>query len=72
MTSIRSALHSMTLSLRRRLRPVEEPPASDPFDHPAIRRMSFRELADLPLPRPTGAQALHELAANLDASPRVP
>lgn len=26
--------------------------ASDPLDHPAVRRMSLRELADLPLPRP--------------------
>ncbi|WP_256377566.1 hypothetical protein [Oceanicola sp. D3] len=31
------------------------PPASDPADplaHPALRAMSARELADLPLPRP--------------------
>lgn len=25
----------------------------DPVDHPAIRRMDMRELADLPLPKPT-------------------
>ncbi|SIO33094.1 hypothetical protein [Vannielia litorea] len=27
-------------------------PAPDPIDHPALRRLSPRDLADLPLPRP--------------------
>ena len=28
-----------------------EPNVPDPIDHPAIKRMTQRELADLPLPR---------------------
>jgi hypothetical protein len=33
------------------------PAAGDPLDHPDIARMSLRELADLPLPRPSGSRA---------------
>ena len=43
-------LHLMTDALRRHLGPSEVP-APDPLDHPALRRMSPRELADLPVPR---------------------
>ncbi|WP_157973638.1 hypothetical protein [Tropicimonas sp. IMCC34043] len=31
-------------------------PGPDPIDHPVLRRMSPRELADLPMPRPEPAQ----------------
>ncbi|WP_274608804.1 hypothetical protein [Vannielia litorea] len=38
----------------RRLFPTQpKPDPEDPFTHPAVRTMSARELADLPLPRPT-------------------
>lgn len=46
-------LHLMTDALRRRLGSAGTP-APDPLDHPALRRMSLRELADLPVPRPEG------------------
>lgn len=51
MTHLIPVLHLMTDALRRRLGPPTEAPAPDPLDHPALRRMSLRELADLPLPR---------------------
>lgn len=49
-------LHLMTDALRRHLGPVEGP-APDPLDHPALRGMSLRDLADLPLPRPQASAA---------------
>ena len=52
MTHLIPALHFMTEALRRRLAP-REVPAPDVIDHPDLRRMSPRELADLPLPRHT-------------------
>lgn len=53
--------------LRRRLDPAVGAP-EEALDHPDLRRMSPRELADLPLPRPVlpRADALgegHDLAA---------
>jgi hypothetical protein len=51
MTHLIPVLHLMTDALRRHLGPSEVP-APDPLDHPALRRMSPRELADLPVPRP--------------------
>jgi hypothetical protein len=56
MTHLIPVLHLMTEALRRRLGQTEVP-APDPLDHPALRRMSPRELADLPVPRPEGAEA---------------
>lgn len=38
--------------LRRLFPPLPRPDPADPLDHPALRAMSPRELADLPLPRP--------------------
>ncbi|EYD78010.1 hypothetical protein Rumeso_00347 [Rubellimicrobium mesophilum DSM 19309] len=55
MTHLIPVLHFMTDALRRRLGPAEAP-AAEPLDHPALRRMSPRELADLPLPRPEVAE----------------
>ena len=50
MTHLIPVLHLMTDVLRRHLS-LPEVPALDPLDHPALRRMSLRDLADLPLPR---------------------
>ena len=55
MTHLIPVLHFMTDALRRRLGSIEVP-APDPLDHPALRRMSVRDLADLPVPRPEGAR----------------
>ena len=51
MTHFLPVLHLMTSALRRHLDPPDEVPAGDPGDHPALRRLSPRELADLPFPR---------------------
>ena len=56
MTHFLPVLHLMTEALRRRLL-LPEAPVPDPIDHPALRRMSSRELADLPLPRPLAEEA---------------
>lgn len=56
MTTRIPVLHFMTEALRRRLSPGEAP-APDPLDHPDLRRMSLRELADLPMPRPAAEDA---------------
>lgn len=48
------------MGLYRRLKAAITVPSPDPIDHPAIRRMSLRELADLPFPRadsPFGTRA---------------
>lgn len=42
----------MLTFLRQLFAPRPLPDPADPFSHPAIRAMSGRELADLPLPRP--------------------
>ncbi len=52
MTHLFPVLHFMTDAVSRHLGPAQVP-APDPFDHPALRRMSLRELADLPAPRPS-------------------
>jgi len=56
MTHLIPVLNLMTDALRRRLAPIGAP-ASDPLDHPALRGMSLRELADLPVPRGAGRGA---------------
>ena len=56
MTHLIPVLYLMTSALRRRLGPTEAP-APDPIDHPLLRRMSERELADLPFPRPSAGSA---------------
>lgn len=38
--------------LARLFPPLPAPDPADPLTHPALRAMSPRELADLPLPRP--------------------
>lgn len=43
---------AMRSLLRRRLATRTEASAPDPIDHPALRHLSPRELADLPFPRP--------------------
>lgn len=58
MTHLLPVLRLMTDALHRRLGPQVEAPVPDPLDHPALRRMSPRELADLPLPRHGPADAL--------------
>ena len=50
MTRLIPLLHLMTHVLRRHLTPPEVP-ARDPLDPAALRRMSPRDLADLPEPR---------------------
>ena len=57
MTHLLPVLHFMTEALRRRLA-LGEVPAPDPLDHPDLRRMSLRELADLPVPRPGGEESV--------------
>ena len=57
MTRFLPVLNVVTLALRRRLGPADEPPAPEPLDHPALRGLSPRELADLPLPRPAAGEA---------------
>lgn len=37
--------------------PSADAPGADPGDHPALRALSPRELADLPFPRPAGQAA---------------
>lgn len=54
MTHFLPVLHLMTSALRRRLSIDGEAPAPDPLDHPALRGLGLREIADLPLPRPAG------------------
>ena len=54
MTHFLPVLHLMTSALRRHLDPPDEVPAADPGDHPALRTLSPRDLADLPFPRPAG------------------
>ena len=56
MTHLIPVLHLMTDALRRRLGSTGAP-APDPLDHPALRGMSLREIADLPVPRPAGPGA---------------
>jgi hypothetical protein len=56
MTHLIPVLHLMTSALRRRLLPPKGAPGPDPIDHPLLRRMSERELADLPFPRPSHTQ----------------
>ena len=61
MTHLIPVLHFMTDALRRRLGSTEVP-APDPLDHPALRRMSARDLADLPMPRPDRAEMADKAA----------
>lgn len=56
MSPLIPVLHLMTEAVRRRLS-LPEVPAPDPLDHPALRRMSPRDLADLPVPRPWDGEA---------------
>ena len=53
MTHFLPVLHLMTSALRRHL-DSDEVPVGDPGDHPALRRLPPRELADLPFPRSAG------------------
>lgn len=39
------------MSILRKIFRLSEPISTDPIDHPDLRRMTSRELADLPFPR---------------------
>lgn len=57
MTHFLSVLDLMTSALRRRLAILDEAPPAEPLDHPDLGRLSLRDLADLPLPRPEPRQS---------------
>ncbi|MDQ0395349.1 hypothetical protein [Labrys monachus] len=40
------------LGLRRKRRPPDRPVPPEPLDHPSLRAMTPRQLADLPIDRP--------------------
>lgn len=60
------------MSIIARLFRLSQSEAGDPIDHPALQRMSLRDLADIPLPREwhDPVRAVHKVSPAVPTSKR--